>query len=102
MSQSNTLFPPGQYRVPNKTPAEDRDWSQSALLRLIYEEESSNVPESAPLPPVEGTARPAASPPKRVVASPAPTPPAVAPPAPQQIPSPVARPIEVPTGYSDF
>lgn len=100
--QTQAALGGGNTVVPKKTPAEDRDWTQSALLRLIYEEETTNVPETAPLPPVEGTPRPAASPPKKVVASPAPTPPAVAPPAHQQIPSPVARPIEVPTGYSDF
>jgi len=100
--QTQAALGGGNTVAPNKTPAEERDWSQSALLRMIYEEESTNVPETAPLPPVEGSPRPAVSP-QKVAASPVPVvspePPAE---AVQEIPNsiPVAPPADL--GYSDF
>ena len=95
---------------PKKTPAEERDWSQSALLRLIQEEESLNVPKTAPFQPVQGAPRPAASPPKNVVAPPQPSPPSVVPEAlaePQEVVPNIPNSIQFQnampmTGVSDF
>lgn len=94
---------------PKKTPAEERDWTQSTLLRLIQEEENHNVPKTSPLPPIKGTPRPRVSPPKKAAAPPAPPPPSVVPEAPAVVPdipnsfqSAKAIPVDVATGVSDF
>lgn len=101
------------FRAQKKTPAEERDWTQSTLLRLIQEEENHNVPKTAPLQPIKGTPRPRVSPPKKAAAPPAPPPPSVVPEAPAapqavvpDIPnsfqSPKAIPVDTATGVSDF
>lgn len=96
---------------PKKTPAEERDWTQSTLLRLIQEEENHNVPKTAPLPAIKGTPRPRVSPPKKAAAPPAPPPPPVvpeAPAAPQAVVPDIPNsfqspiPVDMATGVSDF
>lgn len=101
--QTSAAMGGGNTASQKKTPAQERDWSQSALLRLIQEEEDKNVPQTAPLPPIQGGPRPAPSPPKKAAAPPAPTPPPP-PPPPAAVPNSFhsSMPVDMSVGVSDF